>query len=55
MCETLGFRHERILISRAVDLQGRKRNLVVMIEDVDALWKAIEDLIKEDVGHYSRG
>jgi L-amino acid N-acyltransferase YncA len=55
MCESLGFRHEKIMISRAVDLQGKKRNLVVMIEDVDALWKAIDDLIKKDVAHYSRG
>ena len=55
MCESLGFRHEKILISRAVDLQGRKRELVVMIENVDALWKAIQDLIQEDVDHYSRG
>lgn len=55
MCEVLGFRHERILITRAVDLEGRKRNLVVMIEDVDVLWDAIDDLIRKDVAHYSRG
>jgi RimJ/RimL family protein N-acetyltransferase len=55
MCKFLGFRHEKILISRAVDLKGRKRNLVVMIEDVDVLWKAMEDLFQKDVAHYSRG
>lgn len=55
MCELLGFRHEKIVISRAVDLQGRKRNLVVMVEDIDLLWKSIDDFIQKDIAHYSRG
>jgi RimJ/RimL family protein N-acetyltransferase len=55
MCRSLGFRHEKVLISRAVDLEGRKRNLAVMIEDVDELKKATEDLIQRDIAHYSRG
>jgi RimJ/RimL family protein N-acetyltransferase len=54
-CESLGFRHEKILIDRAVDLTGKKKNLIVMVEDVDALWKSIDDIIQGDVGHYSRG
>lgn len=55
MCEVLGFRHDKILISRAIDLEGRQRNLVVMIEDIDVLWKAIDDIIQKDIAHYSRG
>jgi RimJ/RimL family protein N-acetyltransferase len=43
VCKYLGFRQNKILITRAVDLQGRRRNLVVMIEDVNALWKSIEE------------
>ena len=54
-CESLGFRHEKILRDRAVDLTGKKRNLIVMVEDVDALWKSMDDIIQKDVGHYSRG
>jgi len=50
----LGFRHETTLKDRAVDLRGKKHNLVVMTEDVDALWKTIEDQIAKDTAHYSR-
>jgi len=50
----LGFRHETTLKEQAVDLHGRKHNLVVMTEDVDALWKTIEDQIDKDTAHYSR-
>lgn len=53
-CESLGFRQETVLKNRAIDIHGKKHNLVVMTEDVDALWKAIEDLIHKDVSHYSR-
>jgi GNAT superfamily N-acetyltransferase len=42
MCKFLGFHKNKILITRAIDLKGTRRNLVVMIEDVDALWKSIE-------------
>lgn len=51
----LGFRHETTLKDRAIDLHGVKHNLVVMTEDVDALWKTIEDQIAKDTAHYSRG
>lgn len=51
----LGFRHETTLKDRAIDLHGKKHNLVVMTEDVDALWKTIEDQIAGDTAHYSRG
>jgi RimJ/RimL family protein N-acetyltransferase len=43
MCKFLGFHQNKILITRAVDLKGTRRNLLVMIEDADALWKSIED------------
>ncbi len=52
--KSLGFRHETTLKNRAIDLHGVKHNLVVMTEDVDALWKTIEDLIRKDTAHYSR-
>ncbi|MCK4584457.1 GNAT family N-acetyltransferase [candidate division WOR-3 bacterium] len=54
-CESLGFRHETILKNQAIDLKGKKHNLIVLTEDVDALWKSIEDLIHKDTAHYSRG
>ena len=50
----LGFRHEEMVEDRAVDLYGARHNLVVMTEDVDALWKTIEDQIARDTAHYSR-
>ncbi|NOR18274.1 GNAT family N-acetyltransferase [candidate division WOR-3 bacterium] len=52
--KSLGFQHETTLKDRAIDLHGLKHNLVVMTEDVDALWKTIEDLIHKDTAHYSR-
>lgn len=50
----LGFRHEEMLKDSAIDLHGVKHNLVVMTEDVDALWKTIEDQIAKDTAHYFR-
>lgn len=52
--KSLGFRQETILENRAIDLHGKKHNLVIMTADVDALWKTIEDLIHKDTAHYSR-
>lgn len=43
MCKSLGFKKNMILITRAVDLKGTRRNLVVMVEDVDALWVSIQE------------
>ena len=54
-CEFLGFRRDKILKDKAIDLHGEKHNLVIMSEDVDALWKTIEDLIEEDTAFHSRG
>ena len=53
--EVLGFRKEKVLENQAKDLHGRKHNLVVMTENVDALRKAIEDLLRKDVADRSRG
>ena len=33
---------------------GEKHNFVIMTEDVDALWKTIEDLIARDTAFHSR-
>jgi RimJ/RimL family protein N-acetyltransferase len=52
--KALGFRHKTTLKNRVVDLHGTKHNLVVMTEDVDALWKAIEDAMEKDTAHYGR-
>lgn len=52
--EILGFRREKVLENQAKDLHGRTHNLVVMTENVDALWKAIEDLLRKDVADRSR-
>jgi len=53
-CETLGFRRDKVLKDKAIDLHGEKHNLVIMSEDVDALWKTIEDLIEGDTAFHSR-
>lgn len=52
--ESVGFQKEKILENRAIDLHGKKHNLVIMTADVDAFWKTIEDLISKDTAHYSR-
>ena len=52
--ESVGFQQEKILENRAIDLRGKKHNLVIMTADVDAFWKTIEDLIHKDTAHYSR-
>lgn len=52
--ESLGFRRETVLKARVSDLHGKRHNLVVMTENVRALWKKIEELIERDIAHYSR-
>jgi len=52
--ESLGFRRETVLKNKAIDLHGKKHNLVIMRENVRALWKKMEDLIERDIAHYSR-
>lgn len=50
----LGFEEKKILEKHIVDLHGNKHDLVVMTQDVDALWKRIKDLIDKDVADSSR-
>ncbi|MGB3340328.1 MAG: GNAT family N-acetyltransferase [bacterium] len=54
-CHSLGFRKDKVLKDKAIDLHGEKHNLVIMSEDVDALWKTIKDLIDGDTAFHSRG
>ena len=53
--ESLGFHREEVLRDKATDLHGKRHNVVILIEDVRALWKKMEDLIERDIAHYSRG
>jgi RimJ/RimL family protein N-acetyltransferase len=53
--ESLGFHREEVLKGKVTDLHGQRHNVVILIEDVRALWKKIEDSIERDVAHYSRG
>jgi len=50
----LGFRLDKVLKDKAVDLHGKKHNLVIMTANVDDLWTTIEEQIGKDVGRGSR-
>ncbi len=54
-CESLGFRRDRVEKTQGTDIHGEKRNLVIMTQDVRALWKKIEEQLESDKWHYSRG
>jgi RimJ/RimL family protein N-acetyltransferase len=41
----LGFRKEYELKDFVVDISGKPHNLVIMVNDVSALWKTMEDLL----------
>ena len=41
----LGFRKEYELKDFVVDISGKSHNLVIMVNDVSALWKTMEDLL----------
>ncbi len=43
--ERLGFNKEAELKGFVTDIQGKKHNLVVMVNDVSELWKKMEDLL----------
>jgi RimJ/RimL family protein N-acetyltransferase len=45
--EALGFRVETALRGRAKDQSGRRRNVLVMINDVAELWRQMEDLVAD--------
>jgi hypothetical protein len=54
-CESLGFRRDRMEKTQAADIHGKKHNLVIMMQDVGALWKKIEDQLQSDKWHHARG
>jgi len=43
----LGFKKEALLEGHVIDHQGRKRNLIIMTQDVSILWQKIKDLIHD--------
>ncbi len=45
--ESLGFAAETVLRSRATDRTGRRRNIIVMTNDVSELWRRMEELVTE--------
>jgi RimJ/RimL family protein N-acetyltransferase len=54
--EALGFQVETVLRRRATDRTGRRRNVLIMTNDVSELWKRMEDLMADlelrGSGHY---
>lgn len=52
--EGLGFHSETILKGRAKDQNGQKRNVLVMTNDVNELWRRMEDIIM-DLEHSPSG
>ncbi|MBN2620283.1 GNAT family N-acetyltransferase [candidate division WOR-3 bacterium] len=50
----LGFRPDKVLKDKAVDLHGKKHNLVIMAADIDDLWTTIKEQLDEDTGRGSR-
>ena len=45
--EALGFHVETVLRNRATDLGGRRRNILVMTNDVSELWRRMEDMMAD--------
>ncbi len=45
--ETIGFVKEAELAGHVKDLHGKRHNLVIMVQDVQAIWKRMEDLIHD--------
>lgn len=42
--DRLGFRKEAVLVDHVTDLEGAKRNLVIMSNNIEQLWQQIENL-----------
>lgn len=49
----LGLEKEAVLPDHIMDHKGKKRNLVIMAQDVSALWQQIKDLIHDSFDDYS--
>jgi RimJ/RimL family protein N-acetyltransferase len=47
MFHKLGFRIEVVRREHVLDLKGQRRNLVIMVNNVDELWRKMEDLIQD--------
>lgn len=45
--EALGFHSETVLRNRATDRTGRRRNILLMTNDVSELWRRMEELMSE--------
>ncbi len=52
--EALGFHREAVLPGSIVDSRGKKHNLVKMANDVDELWKSIQDYMEEEFPSYEQ-
>ncbi len=50
--EALGFQVETVLRGRATDRTDRRRNIMVMTNDVSEMWRKMEELL-QDTGPYS--
>ena len=46
-CERLGFREEAILRRHVTDIHGKRRDLVVMTNDVSHIWERMEALVAD--------
>lgn len=45
--EAIGFKLETVLRNQAKDQNGRRRNVLLLTNDVSELWDQMEDLIME--------
>jgi len=51
--KTIGFKEEAILKDHVKDLHGDKHNLLIMSNDVRAIWKKMEDFIRDSLSDRS--
>ncbi len=47
ICEKLGFKREAVLQGYARDVQGHRRNLVILGNDISRIWDAMEMLVAD--------
>jgi RimJ/RimL family protein N-acetyltransferase len=41
--ERMGFKKEATLRKHVTDIEGKRRNLVIMSQDIEELWNTLED------------
>jgi RimJ/RimL family protein N-acetyltransferase len=51
----LGFQEEAVLKGQILDARGRKRDMIVMTEDVGKFWDMMQDQIMDRLSDYSGG